>query len=506
MTQVDAASKGTSYASVAAAGSALNSLQWLVNKIFTAAAMLFIAWFLGPDDYGVANQTLAIASFVTVLFPLTMGDVLLSHPKRFEQLVPTARRLALFAGLATGVIMLAGIPIFVWIYDGYDAVWLGSLLAIVAFRPMLDALLMEPLARLRLGLQFRGIALVDGLVQLGATALALVCAMVGGRGVALVLPQVIATAVRGALYRRQAPGASGGDVRAAAARELLRQYMPGAGAQYLHNVLVLLEILVLGKVCGDFQTGIYAFAFNVAAQANTVIAYQLGVVLQPIFGHLQDDPARQVAGYLKAQRLLGLVCVPLSLAQACLAEPLFRVAFPDRYAPALAVFQVVSLAQGFYFATGPSMACLRSQRRFGTFLSWQAIQMALSLPAYWLVAASWPDHGALAVASTSAVIWAVSAMIVVMLVAWQAPGKHLFACIQVFAKPWAIGLPVMSLAWIGIRALSPMGPLADWICLLVVGPAALVVAIGLAIRFDRDLSQLAGLAVRKVRARIGGGR
>jgi PST family polysaccharide transporter len=490
-----------SYAGVAAMGSAANSLQWLLNKVVTAVAMLAIARFLVPDDYGVANQALAIAQFVTILFPLTMGDVLLSHPKRIREYLPTARRLALGAALFTGLVILAGIPIFTSVYSDYDKAWLGGLLALVAFRPLLDALVMEPLVLMRMDLRFRSIAAIDGAVQLGATAFALGCAAFGGRGTALVLPQVVATWVRGRIYRRRVSTPPHGPFDRDIARTLLRQYVPGAGAQYLHNVLVLLEILVLGLACGDFQTGIYAFAFQVAAQANTVIAYQLGVVLQPIFGHLQDDPTRQVAGFLKAQRVLGLVCVPLSLAQAAIAEPLFRVAFPERYAPAVAVFQVISLAQGFYFATGPSMACLRSQRRFGTFFMWQAVQMAISVPAYWLAARWDSEHGALGVAITSAVIWTISSPIVVLLTARNAPGRHAGACLGAFVKPWALSLPVFVALWLLTRYLESWSPLGDWISLLVLAPAAILMSLLVAAWLDRDLGAMAASAIRSVQAR-----
>ena len=131
----------------------------------------------------------------------------------------------------------------------------------------------------------------------------------------------------------------------------------------------MLEIIVLGFVSGKYETGLFGLAYSIAAQANTVIAYQLGVVLQPIFGRLQDDPERQVAGFLKAQRVLSAVCVPICFTQAVLAEPLFRLVLDAKWQPAIPIFQVVSLMQAFYFATGPSMSCLRAQRRFGTFFA-----------------------------------------------------------------------------------------------------------------------------------------
>ena len=43
-------------------GSVLNSAQWLINKALTAGAMLVVAFFLTPAEYGVGVQALAIFS------------------------------------------------------------------------------------------------------------------------------------------------------------------------------------------------------------------------------------------------------------------------------------------------------------------------------------------------------------------------------------------------------------------------------------------------------------
>lgn len=494
-----AATPQGNFGSVAAKGSFINTAQWFVNKLATAAAMLLIAHYLKPDDYGVATQALAIAQFMVVFLPLTMGDVLIAHPRRFEMLVPTARRLTMWIGIATCVLMLATIPIFLGIYSKYPAGWLGGLLAVAALRPVVDAALMVPLARLRTALAYRGIAVIEGAVQLGVTALSLVFAAFGLRSASLVAPQVIGTGVRAVVYRRVASGTGTGRFHKGLARILMRAFVPAAIAQYIHNVIVMLEVLVLGYVSGDYQTGLFAFAFTIAAQANTVVAYQLGVVLQPIFGRLQDDPARQVSGFLRVQRVLGLVCVPISLTQAVLAEPLFRIAFAERYLPAVPVFQVISVAQAFYFATGPSMSCLRSQRRFTTFFWWQGVQLLISLPLYW-VGAQW--SGALGTAVASGVAWAISAPIVVWLCTRVVKRAHAGAVLGIFIKPWLVGLPIFAAAGLGVRWLAQFGSTGDLASLFVLGPAAALGAIGAASLFDAEMRTLSGRAFGAVKSRL----
>jgi O-antigen/teichoic acid export membrane protein len=492
----------TSFGSIAAKGSLVNTFQWLVNKVATAAAMLVIAHYLTPADYGVANQAIAITAFMVLFLPLTMGDVLIAHPYELESLAPTAGRLALLIGIITGLLMVASIPIYLHVYRDYPAAWLGGLVLVMAARPVLDAALVVPLARMRTGLQYRRIATIDGVVQLGATVASLLMAMAGLRGASLVAPQVAGTAVRALWYRRIAQSTNHGTYRSSSARVLMRAYLPAASAQYLHNVIVMLEILVLGYVAGERQTGLFAFAFQVAAQANTVVAYQLGSILQPILGHLREDPQRQVRGFLRAQRMLGLICVPISMTQAVLAEPLFRIAFPSDYAPAIPIFQVISLAQAFYFATGPSMSCLRSQRRFTTFLAWQAAQCALSLPLYWIAASLWKDHGALGVALASATGWAVSSPVVVWLCTRVAPRRQLMDVIAVFLKPWMLATPIFVVAWLVVQELADFGRVGDVLSLVVVGPGAVLASLVAAHWFDEDMRALIDKVFSALRARL----
>ncbi len=485
---------------VAAKGSAINAAQWLFNKAMTAAAMLVLTRLLLPEDYGVASQALAIVQFMVILLPLSMGDVLISHPRRFETLVPTARRLALAVGTCTTLVILLAIPLFIGIYDKYPGTWLATLIAIASLRPTCEAILVVPLARLRIGLQFRRIAWIDGSIQFVATLSSLMCGWLGLRSASLVAPQIFGVGARALWYAH-----SGGAVATAARPSrrigwfLLRSYLPAALAQYLHSVLVMLEVLVLGLVAGGFQTGLFAFAFQIAAQLTTVVAYQLAVVLQPIFGHLNEDPPRQVAGFLRVQRVLALVCVPLSLMQVVLAEPLFRLAFPDRYLPAITVFQIVSLAQAFYFATAPSMSCLRSQRRFGTFLAWQGVQLGLSIPLYWL-GARW--NGAIGVAAASAAVWIASAPLVVWLCTRVVPGRLAGAMFAIFVKPWLVSVPVFAAAHFVVRWCGDQGHTGDIAALLGVGPLAVVIVLVILARLDPDVRVISARALAKVRSQF----
>jgi O-antigen/teichoic acid export membrane protein len=467
-------SSPTSYARTFAIGSTLNSAQWLVNKTATAAAMLLIARFLTPTEYGTSTQCLAIFQAVCIVSPLTVGDVLIAHPRRIMLLAQSAHGLALQIGLVMTLLLLGSIPIIVQIYPAYPAKWLIGLLAVLAVRPLVEAALMLPLTLTRISLAYRRMSIIDGSVQIVATCSSVIIAAAGGGPASMVVPQLLVPVGRSACYARHLPRQASKPFRWKLAGFLFRAFVRASGAQYLHNVIVMSEVLVLGLVSGDRETGYFGFAFTLACQANTVIAYQLGQTLQPVLGRLQDDIGRQVAGFLKVQRVLGAVCVPLCLAQATFAGPIFRLLLEPKWHAAMLVFQIISLAQGFYFATGPSMSCLRAQRRFGTFLGWQAVQLVLTLPAYWFGAKA---GGAVGAAIASGIMWCVSSIVSVWLCARPARSISLFGGLMLSVRPWVLSLPIFTVVQFASVRLAAVGKWGDIGSLVLLGPMSVALAV-----------------------------
>ena len=489
----DACAGETSLSGSALRGSFWISAQWLLNKAFAAGAMLLIAYFLSPDDYGVATTALAIAAFVWIMHPLPMGDVLIAYPKHFDLLVPTARRLALGAGAISTLATLIAIPVALRVYDTYPAAWLGGLLAALAISPLLAAVSVVPISNLRQKLEFRRIATLDGVLQLAATLLSVGLAAGGGRAAALVLPQILNQAARAVCYVRIGSIRSARRFHRGVALLLMRTYFMGAGAQYIHSVVTRLEIVVLGYLAGVYQTGLFGFAFILAVQANIIIAAQLGFVLQPILGKLQRDPSRQIDGFLRTLRVLGAVCVPFALLQVVLAEPFFRLLLPLKWQPAVPVFQVLSLMQAFCFALGPSMACLKAQRRFRLLLVWQGVQLILSLPAYWFGA---QQGGAFGVAIASATIWSLSVPMAVWLCTKVDGFGRLREAMTVFVLPWFVGLPVFSLAYLLVQWLDGLGRMGNVVAIGIIGPMSFIAALLITRFLNPDFRSLADKALQ----------
>lgn len=492
-------------AGTAARGTGITTIQALVNKLATIVSMWVVALKLSPDEIGMASLTLALGIYLVVLPPLTLGDVLVAHQKRFDAVAPAARRIALTIGLATGALIALAAPMLARWYTEYPPGTLMALLWVIALRPVADALCPVALAGLRRDFRYGTIALADGSIQLVATVATVGMALAGASAFALVVPQVVATFAKALAYwmasRPRGGRASKPSlwIDRAITRAIWRETILAGVAQYAHNIVVVLPVVVLGYLSTEEQTGLYSFAYMLSAQANGLIASQLGTVLQPIFGRLAHDPARQAQAFLRVLRTIGAIAVPMTLMQAALARPLFELVLEPKWAMAIPVFAVLSVLEGFYFATAPTMSLLRAQRRFGTYFGWQVTHLLVAAVVFTLVAG---DHGAMGVAVASLACWGVSLPAAVWLCG-RPTGRGIGETLGVFASPWSLALPVGLATWWLAGRLAEQGAWGNVVALGAVGPVAFLGCL-LASRWTQpaawaDLQPMMGGVLRRLR-------
>jgi O-antigen/teichoic acid export membrane protein len=483
------------YGRLAVSGSVWTTMQTLGNKIVSVAAIYMLSRLLAPGDFGLANFAASIGAFAFMFPPYVMGDVLISAPSRFRD----RSGAALVVVCCAGVGLAALVSLSAWPIESLsEKAGLCVLLLIVAVRPLGDAVMIVPMARLRLDLAFRRIAIIDGTVVLAATLGSIAFAAIGLGPVAIILPPIATLMFKGILYwiavRDEVP------LRAVPAEimPLCREFAIAGVGQYLNNIIAIVEVLVLSYFANDAELGYFAFAFQLAIQANAIIAGQLGSVLQPIFGRLHDEPSRQVAAFMRATRFLAACAVPLSMIQAAVALPLFVAVFGEKWMPAVPAFCALSLAQGVMFAGAPAVAMLKAQGSFRAYLWLQAGQLAASL-ALFVSSLLWgidrfvsigeavglpmpPGAGPpFAIAMASALVWSLFLPFAVW-VGCRRGNVRLQESIGLFLRPIVVSLPCTVAVWTSYRVLADLPAFgatgAAWTVMLAVAPFALAIAVG----------------------------
>jgi O-antigen/teichoic acid export membrane protein len=473
------------------------SAQAVINKLASAATMLVVAKVLARDEIGLGNLVLGLGSFLVVLPPFVMCDVLVTRRISGGTEFARAKRFALLIGIGFTAALSLAAPLVANAFPDFPRSTLVALLVVIAMRTTTNALMAPPLAQLRSALQYRPLALVDGTIQLAATAATLVLALAGAGAFSIVAPQLGASAGKALIYRRAArriPIAAEADA-AQPARDgsTSRAFLIAALAQYAHTAVGALPLLFVGYLFDEDATGDYGFAFMLATQATVIIAFQLGTILQPVYSRLADDPQRQTLGYLRTVDSIGLVAVPLSLLQCALSEPLFNLLFAPKWNEALPLFQALSIAQAFHFALAPTLAMLKSRGMFTTILAWQFLQLVASGLAFGIVAA---PHGPLGIAIADTVLWGLG-ILAASVVAAGGSGIGAGRVLRSLIRPWILATPIALAAWTAWWTL-PAGTWSDLAAIVAIGPAALWVSVLLAARSSPDVAN----AVRRARAAV----
>jgi O-antigen/teichoic acid export membrane protein len=488
----DRSTHSRGFAAAAASGSAWTTVQTVVNKAVTVVAMLLLARILDPEDYGRANIATSVGAFISVISPFILGDVLLSMPGRFRSLAGTA----LWVGAGSAAALFAAMLFAAPLVEGTTGkAGVAACVMLVAFRPICDAVLVIPFTKLRIDLAYRTLAVIDLVVILLATAASVLMAWIGMGAASLIVPPIATLAVRGAAYWYCTAGQIPLRASPPEIKPLVRRFCAASIGQYLNNVLQILEMLVLGFFATEAGAGFFGFAFQLAIQANAVVAVQFGTVLQPIFGLLKAEPARQSAAFMRAIRLLAAIAIPVSAFQAALALPAFRMLFGTKWDGAVAIFVALSIGQGFVFVAAPATALIKAQGRFRAYVIWQGVHLVVALAGF-IVAARFgagaalraasalgleapPEAGVpLAVASASTVAWAVSTP-VGMWVCGRPAGLRRREVLAVFVRPWCAAAVAGSMAlggWVALEAvLAPVA--ASIIGLFVLAPVLMASAV-----------------------------
>ena len=137
-------------------------------------------------------------------------------------------------------------------------------------------------------------------------------------------------------------------------------------AEFGRALLDQSDYMLLGVFRTFAAVGVYTVGFMFSVQMLQLLTANMTYMLFPAFTKLNNQPQKQLDGFLRAQRILSMVGVSGCLLQAAIAAPFLRFAFPARWEPSIVVMQILSLGMATRMIGGASFALLKSQGRFTT--------------------------------------------------------------------------------------------------------------------------------------------
>jgi O-antigen/teichoic acid export membrane protein len=165
-------------------------------------------------------------------------------------------------------------------------------------------------------------AVVIPLAIAGWGPLALAWAFVAGQVLTTVLVIVYSPA-------RYWPGWDGRQVGG-----LLRFGMPLVGANVLGFSIQNVDYIVVGRLLGSAQLGLYMWAFNISGWPQNVFSSVVRNVSLPAFARMQERGANMAEQFSSALRLVSRFTFPVCLFLGALAQPLIVTVYGSKWAAA----------------------------------------------------------------------------------------------------------------------------------------------------------------------------
>lgn len=135
--------------------------------------------------------------------------------------------------------------------------------------------------------------------------------------------------------------------------------------------------IIIGKYFSVQTLGYYERAKQFSAYPSSTLSGVLGKVSYPMLSKIQDNEAQLANTYKKILRVSFFIIAPLMLGTAAIAKPLFLLTLGEEWMPAVLFFQILSLAMMLYPLHAFNLNILKVYGRSDLFLKLEIIKKVI---------------------------------------------------------------------------------------------------------------------------------
>jgi O-antigen/teichoic acid export membrane protein len=321
-------------------------------------------------------MVVVFAAIVPVFSDLALGSVLVQR----RQLSEADRSTVFWASVAVGALFtVVGIAMSWPAAAFYDEPTVQPLLAGLSLTFVVTALGTTQRALLTRDMNFKSLEvrlmLASFVAGVGGIALA-----VGGFGAwAIIGQQIILATTSTALLWHFSTWRPKLLFSVASFRSLAGFGFNVLGTRLLFYASRNADNLLIGRVLGAGPLGAYALAYNVMLAPLSRLGWPIGDVLYPAFSRLQDEPSRTAQAWVRINRLVGALTVPVMLGLIVVAPEFVSVVLGDKWRAAEPVIRLLAWV-GLLQSLGTlNSAILRARDRTGALLRYAAIALVVNL-------------------------------------------------------------------------------------------------------------------------------
>ena len=359
-------------------------VKWLA-QILSWTSTFILARILSPNDYGLFGMAQVFMSLLGPIYDFGAGATVIQRRDYNARQVAEVGGIGLLFGvLLFGLTLLAARPIGGFFHEP----GVVPIILLVGVFQLIRSLQVLPRSLLARDLEFRQLALLDGMSQIIATISMFTLALLGAGVWTLPMGPIFAAIVTTPIALRMRPHRVAWPRDRQTLRETItfgRQVIGARIGRYLYGDS---DFLIVGRVLGKTALGLYTIGWTIATIPVERISELLTQVAPSVFSAVQNDKRELRRYFLAISQGLAILTLPASVGLALTANDFVIVVLGEKWRMGIVPLQILSLYAAFRSLTTVTAPVLvatgnaRSDMRF-TLLATAVLPISFYIGTRW---------------------------------------------------------------------------------------------------------------------------
>jgi PST family polysaccharide transporter len=342
--------------------------------LLQAGSLFILGRLLSPDAFGLVAMVAAVLTFAQMLRDLGLSAATIQRPEITHEQVNTLFWVNVALGILLMILTACCAPAISWFFkeQRLTGIVLGSSVGFFA-----SGLGVQHSALLSRQMRFKSLALADCGSMALSVAAAIVCVLAGMGYWSLVVMQVVLAAGNSAICWMMCSWRPSAPALHKDALPMIKFGRELTGFSFLNYFARNIDNVLIGRVWGPVQLGLYAKAYQILLLPLTQLNGPMQSVALPALSRLVGEPERYRMAYLRVIRLLNFAAMPLVGFMFVTADWLIPAMLGPKWGPAVPMYRWLAVA-GFLQPLASSTGWLfMSQGRSADMFRWAFISTAL---------------------------------------------------------------------------------------------------------------------------------
>ncbi len=359
-------------------------LQQILVQLLGFGSKVAVTRLVSKEDIGWGLLALSFCSFLSVMQPASLGDVLIQRQRHFRRWANSAFWLSMVAATA---MLIAGAIVATITGFLFHTKLMFVLVLCGSLTSVLTGAVVVWSADLSIRFRFRSLAVISTVTALILALLTVFMALLHMGALTLVVPGAIAALATMFIYAKASGFWPHGRLHFRRWKFLVGDSLILGAVGFLGNVTMQADNFCIGIYQSKSALAIYGLGYSLSFQIAQLAGKSLRGVMLPAFSGISDDVERREKAYLRSIQLVSLICMPACILLAPAAPALVRFIFSREWDDSSRLMQIFLLTMGFAITGGIAVMTIQARGLYKWCLAITGIDAVVFVAVVWPLAA-----------------------------------------------------------------------------------------------------------------------